>query len=346
MKSTLLGASILTFTTGAALAGGIDRSGQGVNILFEEGDFAQFSYTGANPSVSGSGAGLGSHNDVANRYYTPSFGYKHTVNDALDIAIIYDQPFGADILYTAAPFAGGGADITSQGLTGLLRYKLDNGLSFYGGARGIKVGGTITSSLGLLDAQGDYDFGGVFGVAYEKPEIALRAALTYATAITSSLEGTHNVVDPRLFDVDFPESVNLDLQTGVAPGTLVFATVRWVGWDGFNLTTSDGEWVSFDDNTITYTLGVGRQINDKLSLALSAGYEKSTGKETTTLLAPTSGSTSIGIAATYQISERFSISGGVSYIWLGDTFYDAGGPILNFQDNTAIGAGVRIGMHF
>ncbi|TCL09303.1 long-subunit fatty acid transport protein [Shimia isoporae] len=347
MKKAFLGASVLTFAASAAFAGGIDRSGQGVNILFEEGDFAQFSFAAISPSVSGDGV-FGPLDDVAKHYNTPSLGYKHSVNENIDIAFIYDHPFGAHVYYPT--IGGSGADISSEAYTGILRYKFDNGVSVYAGARAAKVGGNILSTPGYLEADSNHGFGGLVGVSYEKPEIAMRVALTYNTGITTDFEGFY--VDPtasvhaRAFDVEFPESVNLDFQTGIAKDTLIFGTVRWVGWDGFNLTTEDGiEWVSFDDDTVTYSVGIGRQINSKLSLALSAGYEKASSKETTTLLAPTAGSSSIGIAATYQINESLSISGGLNYIWLGDTYFGAPG-FVDFKDNTAIGAGVRIGMRF
>ncbi|MCP4826037.1 MAG: hypothetical protein GY892_18280 [Shimia sp.] len=141
--------------------------------------------------------------------------------------------------------------------------------------------------------------------------------------------------------------MNLDFQTGIAADTLLFGSVRWVGWEGFNLTTTDGEWVRFEDDTLTYALGLGRQVNNKLSLAVNLGHEKSLSAVTNTALTPSSGYTSLGIAATYQITEKVSLSGGVSYYWLGNVFYDAGsGNGVTFADNHAIGAGLRLGMHF
>lgn len=350
MKKTLLSASMLALSAGTAFAGGIDRSGQGVNILFEDGDFAQFSFAGVNPSIDGDGA-AGPTNDIAPFYSSPSFGYKHQATDNIDIALIYDRPYGAHVHYPT--LGGAGADIYSQAVTGIVKYKFDNGISVYGGARAMKVGGEILSTPGLLDAHGDYGYGGLVGVAYEKPEIAMRVALTYNSAQSVNLKGVHvnpvgPVVTPQDFDVEFPESVNLDFQTGVAPNTLVYGTVRWVGWDGFNLTDESGtEWVAFSEDTITYSFGVGRQITEKLSLALNVGHEKSTGSVTDTLLAPSSGSTSVGIGATYQVSEKMTISGGLNYIWLGDTQYDMGGGNWQyFEDNTAIALGARVGMQF
>lgn len=154
MKSTLLTTTAaVTLAASALYAGGIDRSGQGINILFEEGNFAQFSLVSFNPSVDGTSPTLGNHSDVAMSYNSPSLGYKQAVSDTIDVAFIYDQPFGAHVGYTVGPLAGGGADINTDAITGLVRFKLDHGLSVYGGLRGVKAGGEVTSGLGMLEAK-------------------------------------------------------------------------------------------------------------------------------------------------------------------------------------------------
>jgi len=357
MKKALWGATALTLAASTSFAGGIDRSGQGVNILFEEGNFVQFTWQHVDPSVDGSTGGVVHSNDVAKAYNNLSFGYKHEINENWDIALIYDQPFGAHIHYTDGPLSAGGAvglpwdgkaEINSDALTALVQYNFGNGFSVHGGVRAMKVDGVIQSDKGILTADSDYDFGGVVGVAYEKPEIALRVALTYANSITSGFEGdvVNETPGPRSFDVDFPESVNLDFQTGVAANTLVFGSVRWVGWGGFSLDTSDGNWVNFDDDTITYSLGVGQRINDKLSLALQLGYEKAGSRPSTTALAPTTGSKSIGLGATYQVNEQLSVSGGVTYAIPGDQYLATDIGQIDFNDNSAWGAGIRIGYRF
>ncbi|WP_412554986.1 OmpP1/FadL family transporter [Shimia sp. MIT1388] len=361
MKKALWGATALTLVASTSFAGGIDRSGQGVNILFEEGNYVQFTWQHADPSVTGTSTVLPTSNDVAPSYNNLSFGYKHEINENWDLALIYDQPYGAHIHYTDGPLSAGGAaglpynglaEINSDALTALLQYNFGNGFSIHGGARALKARGTIQSGNGILNSKSSYDFGGVVGVAYEKPDIALRVALTYASGIKNGFEGTNSAfpagAQARTFDVEFPESVNLDFQTGVAANTLVFGSVRWVGWDGFSLdTTPEGSWVNFDNNTTTYTLGVGQRINDKLSLALQLGYEKAGNRPTTTALAPTTGSKSIGLGATYQVNEQLSVSGGLTYAIPGDQYFQmAPGANIDFNDNSAWGAGIRIGYRF
>jgi long-chain fatty acid transport protein len=53
MKVWVTGASVLAITAGMAVAGGIDRSGQNIGILFEPGRVVELSFGAINPSVDG-----------------------------------------------------------------------------------------------------------------------------------------------------------------------------------------------------------------------------------------------------------------------------------------------------
>lgn len=342
MNSVMKAAGVLAVVASSATAGGIDRSGQGISIIFEEGSYAELSFGRVNTSVT---AGLAGISDATPGYNQLGFGIKRDLSENLSFALIYDQPFGAHVRYTDGPFFPGFAEIESHALTGVLRYNFGNGFSVHGGVRAQQVEGSIASSPGLLTASSDWNFGGLVGVAYEKPEIALRVALTYNSAITNDLDGTHftGVFNPVSFGVEFPESINLDFQTGINQNTLLFGSIRWVAWDGFNLTTPLGptEWVSFSENTTTYSLGVGRRFNDMWSGAITLGYEAPGTRPGTTALAPTTGRTSIGIGGTYT-NGNMKVTGGVTYIMVGDqTVF--GAP---FTENDGWGAGVKVGFSF
>ncbi|MGD9918404.1 MAG: outer membrane protein transport protein [Paenirhodobacter sp.] len=371
MKKLMMAGAALALGTTAATAGGVERSTQSVGILFEKGNYAELNFGGFKPDVSGTVAGgLVSSGDMAVDYGTYSLGYKQALNDKIDLAIIIDQSTGAKVNYPAGllyPLSGSTASITSNTVTALLRYKLPENFSLIGGLRIDSASGkarltAVTHPLlgtYTLNTSTETDLGYVVGVAWEKPEIAARVALTYNSKIDHKFKATEWGMDPTLlgaatdrFTTTIPESVNLEFQTGVAKDTLVFGSVRWVHWTQFDISPPiysspaavNDALVSYSSNTTTYTLGVGRKFSEKWSGAVSIGYEKHDGG-TVGNLGPTDGYKSIGLAATYQATDNIKISGGLRYVDIGNAVTNA--PISGqFKDNSGWGAGIRVGITF
>ena len=371
MKKALLQACAVCVGATAVQAGGIDRSGQGINILFEEGSAVQFRLGYTSPSVSGTMLGVDSGN-VANSFFTPHLAYKHAFTDQLDFALIYDQPFGADIDYASGyplsrnPVPGGRSDVLrakadTDAVTALLRYKFDGGFSAIGGLRiqRLKANVAVPAAAGYeVNSGASTDLGYVLGVAWEKPEIAARVALTYNSKISHDLSQTESLNPPQAAgtglvasfqtnsEVASPQSVNLDFQTGVAPKTLLFGSIRWVDWpqtiyDPPNYPPAN-PLVDYDDPTWTYSLGLGYQFTDEFSGAVTLGYESST-NEPVSNLGPTDGFWSIGVGGTYSL-EKAKISGGIRYTDLGDATADGAGPAAraNFTGNSAWSVGLQV----
>lgn len=371
---TALGAIALTAT--AAQAGGIDRSGQSVGILFEKGNYTEFSFGRVSPSVSGVGAGAGlslvtptpgqASGDMAGNYNQIGGGLKYQFNDRVSAALIVDQPFGANVSYPAATtyFASGStATIRTMAMTGLLKYTTPSNLSVYGGLKYQTMSAVasvpfIKSYTGKADVDGALGY--VVGVAYEKPEIALRVALTYSSKVKHEFNPTETSSIPFLaglsgtpIAVETPQSVNLEFQSGVAKDTLVFGSIRWVDWSNFqinpkmyNTLTSGNALVSYAKDTTTYTLGVGRKLNDTWAVSASLGYEKPSGGFSANL-GPTDGKKSVTLAAIYT-RDNFKITSGVSYVKIGNAQTTLGGNVAasNFTRNKAVGIGVKIGYSF
>lgn len=368
MKKTLTAALALSVCAGGALAGGLDRSGQGINILFEEGKVFQLNFAYTNPKVSGTLGGVAS-GDVADSFVTPHFAYKHAFNDRLDLAIIYDEPFGADVSYGAGyplsvnPVPGGrtgtlNATADVQAITALLRYRFENNVSIIGGIRGQRAEANVEvpAAAGYrVQTDSPIDFGYVVGVAWEKPEIAARVALTYNSSITHSFSQTESLNPPPVppippstvvvrnstAEIETPQSINLDFQTGIAPKTLLFGSVRWVDWSATAYNPPNypplSNLVDYDNDTITYSLGIGRQFTDQFSGALVLGYEKSNGSSVSDL-GPTDGFFSVGLAGTYEMANA-KISGGVRYTDIGDAITNNGAV---FNDNHALSVGLQL----
>lgn len=352
-------AALAVTTAHAANAGGVERSTQSVGILFETGRYAEFSFGRFSPDVSGSRGGVSS-GDMAGDYNNFSFGYKMDLGDRMALAIILDQPIGADVSYptgTGYVLQGTTADLPSEALTALLRYRFDNNVSLIGGVRAQRSKGTVNivaPALGLanyeLDTTRELDFGYVVGIAWEKPEIAARIALTYNSSITHDLQSTETGLGPTLessFETEIPQSVNLEFQTGIAKDTLLFGSVRWVDWSVFEIAPErytsvvGSPLVSYEGDRTTFTLGLGRRFNESWSGAVTVSYEAQDG-ETTGNLGPTDGMASIGLAATYTVNN-LEITGGVRYVDIGGATTSIG---AEFEDNSGIGVGVRIGYTF
>ncbi|MBL4917187.1 OmpP1/FadL family transporter [Szabonella alba] len=369
--TSILGASALTaIAATSASAGGIDRSGQGIGILFEQGRMIELSFGHVSPSVSGNDLAMfggGASGDVVDDFTQLSLGYKYDINDSLSFALIIDQPFGAEVSYAPSSVALGGtaADADATAVTGLLRYKMGNGFSVHGGVRyqkskaNVDLRGAAYGPLNgySVDLEADAGIGYVVGVAYERPDIALRVALTYHSAVKhkfNTLETLNGApIGPMsITNVKTPQSVNLDFQTGIAADTLIFGQIRWADWSEFRLdpavfTGLAGDGLISLDDTTTFTIGVGRRFNDNWSGAFSVSYEKK-GNPLVSPLAPTTGRLGATLAAVYT-NGNMKVTTGINYTKLGDANPETGTPDTaraEFRDNKAFGVGIKVGYRF
>jgi len=367
MKKISMAALAATLIAGGAFAGGVERSSQSVGILFEKGRYAEVTFGAVVPTVSGVGlnataTGIAKTGDIVPGFGMLSFGYKQPLNDKLDLAIILDEPIGAKSHYPESSdylLRGVTGEINATGLTSLLRYKLPNNLSVYGGVRIQRLSGNTTVPLVgyTMNTSKETDLGYVIGAAWEKPEIGARVALTYNSKITHSLEATERfgatTINDR-FDMTVPESINLEFQTGINPKTLLLGSVRWVRWSEYEIAPPAyaatinpmtgqpfGPLVSYASDVTTVQLGLGRKFSDRWSGALMLGYEHNNG-DIAPNLGPTNGMRSVTLVANYQPNDKIKITGGVTYVDIGSAKTSVG----SFDDNHAWGAGVRVGMSF
>ena len=397
MNRIAIAAAALAAGTGAAAAQGLDRSGQNINIIFEEGDYAEFGAGYVAPDLSGTDSDpllpiQQESGDVAGNYFTVSAGYKQQLNDSLSFAIIADQPYGVNIDYASfAPGVGGSlafgdtqAVVDSNSLTGMLRYEFGNGFSVHGGLRAQQLNARVALegvAFGALDGynatfDGDTAFGYQAGFAYERPDIALRVALTYFSEIDHEFDTVENIpaavlaglaanginLPPTLAtetEITTPEAINLDFQTGIAADTLLFGGVRYVAYDSVVLSptafdlavdplTPDSTIVGIDSST-TYRLGVGRRFNDRFSGLVALSFTSRGDDDLVSPLAPTDGSFGVTIGGAYNLSENVTLSGGINYTRVGDARPETGTPDVeraSFEDNDAIGLGFKVGFRF
>ena len=354
MKQFAIAAAALTAAASTATAGGVDRSGQSIAPLYQEGNYAEISFGVVSPSVSGT-VGPAASGDVAESYSQFGAAYKADINEQLSFALIFDQPFGADISYPpggAYPLQGSTAELNSNALTAIMRYKMNDRFSVHGGLRYQSLEATASLTSGYTaNGEKDYGTGYLVGAAYEIPDIALRVALTYNSKIKHDIRTTENGALVTNTRVETPQSLNLDFQTGIAANTLLFGGVRWVEWSEFDITptayfgSTGTSLVSYADDTYTYSLGVGRKFSETFSGSVSVSYEKSNGGFASNL-GPTDGKFGVTLGGQYTV-DNVEISGGVNYTWIGNANTSLGpGATSSFTDNSAVGVGMKIGVTF
>ncbi|QBY00346.1 transporter [Rhodophyticola sp. CCM32] len=365
MKIAVTASAALLASTSLASAD-LNRTNQSMRILFEDvgasGNYVELSYGYASPEANTSSSIV---SNPLQSYNQAGLGFLHRFNDQLSFAIIYDQPFGAAVSYPGGtPFFGGNATFETESFTFVGRYEFGNGFSAHAGLRTLYVDGSIFTSVGatgFVDLTGDSDigFGGLIGVAYEIPDIALRVALTYNSTIDVTFDavetpapvpfGTGGAAVNTTFDVEFPDSINLDFQTGIAEDTLLFGGIRHTFWDGFTLTTTRGNYVGFTSDSTEYVIGFGRQFNENWSGSISYTHRTNGTIPSDTALAPTTGLDSLTVAGSYENENGLVISGGVTYGVPGDQIVQnplVPGGQLTFDDNEVFGVGMRVGFRF
>ncbi|QDG78550.1 OmpP1/FadL family transporter [Labrenzia sp. PHM005] len=199
-----------------------------------------------------------------------------------------------------------------------LKYRTDN---FTLG--GIIPPATYVSLPTRLDVRSnDPSFGWRIGASYEIPEYAIRASLIYDSAIDVDLDGGTEVTGVTSFDsfasVTMPQSLELNLQTGIAPDWLATFGVKWVDWSklqSLKVTNPVGNTVvnrflGYDDGW-TIRAGIAHKVNDWLKVGSTVRWDRGVGQSYsdtysfgvgTALKLDEHAELTIGTAATYKTS--------------------------------------------
>ena len=374
---TLTTAIILaTLPMTGAFAAALDRSGQSIAAFLQPGNYFEAGISILDPDVSGTATtnyGGESTGDMAGDYYFPSAALKLQLTDHLSFGLIYDQPFGADAEYRSSsaftsPNGDTKVEVDTQNLSMIFGYQPTENWNFYAGGvyqtikgnvelQGRAYSGSPLTTTGFsgykANISEDGATGWLAGFAYQIPEIALKASVTYRSEVEHSLvvnESSNGLSVPSApipaiinanagngsTDITTPQSVNLDFQTGIMANTVAFANVRWVNWKDFairpyafgvasgiagqspTINKPNGfDLVAYTDDQWSANVGVGRKLNDKWAGNVSVGWDSGAGDPITTL-GPTEGYWNVGLGMQYNPTPATFIAGGVKYFWLGD----------------------------
>ncbi|UVK52465.1 OmpP1/FadL family transporter [Mesorhizobium sp. AR02] len=319
--------ALIGTATNAAHAGGIERGGYDIDLLFDPAPFttdAEATFVMPDRKLknavdtTGFGLNVSSTAKESESYWVPRIGAKAEIVRGVDCMVDYSQPWGAH----TAPGAWNGAfsnmetDIKSDNYAGTCSYKMDVGkgqLRFIGGVFYQEVYGfkeslinplmPAFSGTGRVDLSGS-GWGWRAGIAYEIPEIALRASLVYNSQVKlDNITGTIDLtnigvgIKPIYAPTEsMPDSLELKLQSGIAPDWLAFGSIKWVNWSllqsvpicfqgtpaaacitGDNLHSA--QVTSLDlmyRDGWTVTGGIGHKFNDQWSAAGQLSWDRGT----------------------------------------------------------------------
>jgi len=400
IKATITAAVAVLLTSTAASAGGLERGGYNIDLLFDPSTYAaEAAATYVNPQreldnvvdvnpangIGSNGIGGGQTNGVGETesYWVPRIGVKAGFGDSVDCMADYSQPWGA---HTKPGASWMGANdnietkIESDNYAATCSYKWDVGKGQFriiGGGFYQEVGGFKErfvsplvapgfDGIGRLDLEGS-GWGWRAGAAYEIPEYAFRASLVYNSAVDlDNLGGTIDLTKVQLpipgggsfpgskYDVSsfasMPDSLELKVQSGVAPGWLVFGSVKWTDWSQLQViqvnanepspTRPATSLVLLYRDGWTVTGGVGHKFNDQWSGAASLTWDRGTshgyGNQTDTW--------TLGTGVSYSPTENveLKLAGAVGLLTSGssvgeDVKYDFGNDIV-----TAISTSLKV----
>ena len=113
-------------------------------------------------------------------YVSVGAANKTALRDGLDVAMIFEQPFGADVAYpggTGYFAAGSTAELNGTAITAVLKYRMANTINASGGLRYQTLNAQVSvpflasyTAVGAPDAALGY----LVGAAFAKPESASR----------------------------------------------------------------------------------------------------------------------------------------------------------------------------
>jgi long-chain fatty acid transport protein len=266
----LIGAALVASlaATGAAYAGGLERGGYNVDLLFDTSRFAteagvvyvmpQRDLNNVVDIDGGDGFGSdGANGGAANgvrdteSYAVPRVGAKLGLGENIDCMADYSQPYGVHS-NPGRDWRGANSNvetkIDSDGYAATCSYKFQAGKGQFriiGGVSYLEIGGfkerlvaplPAPAGIGRVDLE-ETGMGWRAGLAYEIPEIALRVSAMYYSEVdlnnitgTLDLTGVGSGIIPIFGSATMPQSFEIKAQSGIAPGWLAFGSVKWVDW--------------------------------------------------------------------------------------------------------------------
>ena len=180
----------------------------------------------------------------------------------------------------------------------------------------------------------------------DDPTSAGTAAVVAAATAAAGLNGDYDT------EVSRPETLTINLQSGIAVDTLMFASYHRAKWSGAPVvidvnavgTINPKIDETFDDSE-KFTVGIGRKFSEKLTGSLSYSKEEGGGDTATSLFTFSNGRETLSAGLRYTV-DNMDISFGVSHSQLGDVTVDGGAGDIVYEGNTVTAMGLKVAFAF
>ncbi|MEN3146216.1 outer membrane protein transport protein [Neorhizobium sp. IRAMC:178] len=341
ITGSLLALAAASFGQTQAHAGGFSWGEASTDILYERKNVAvEAGVIYVNPhrkydTISGASA---SDSRFSQDYFIPDIAVMGRLSDTFACAFTYTRPFGGDSKYGPQAQA---ADLASSpptaysskkfhtneyGGTCDVSFELGKGrLHFIGGGFMQDFDYEAVANIGTLRLQDDSAFGYRIGIGYDIPEYALRAQLMYRSQVKHEADGDFTVAGSGAVlgatgYGSLPQSVKLNLQSGVAPGWLVYGSVEWTDWSvlqtlnyNINVLGARQDVYNWRDGW-TIVGGVGHQFTDKIAGTVNVRWDKGVGSGADIM----TDTWTLGVGASIDCGPgQLRVGGGISYLTSG-----------------------------
>ena len=363
-------------------AEGLERVNIDPSFMFTDGSAAEIGFGSVNPSLpavkGGANFTFQSGLDVAPSFSVLTGSVKTELGENFDLGLWYTtQGNGVGLDYGTITGPDGNvtikADLEIPTLAAIGKYQINENMSVFVGAKRVTVNNGATLKLGsdthafngtpygvgtmnnVPDSTSHWELskksemGAIYGASYEMPEIALRVMLTIEDAIDLVIPATAKggIANTGNATAGIGDAMTLSFQTGIAEDTLLFGNIRRSQWADNQVKVpfvSVGlqQISSFSDGD-SYSLGIGRKINDDLSVSISGFYDGSSGGAISEL-APTGSTKTLSVGGKYAIADNADLSVGGSYSQRGDAL--TANYAASLTDSTVTSLGAKIAFSF
>lgn len=396
-RFSLLGCGLIF--SGTSFAAAFEQSNQTIQSFFEKDHYAEVSLAWTNPNVSGQvqhtevleqlGIQDFSTGQLANNQLVINAALKLQLHPQISWGFIYDQPFHVDVAYQYSPiFAGKPTEIEvadiefdSHNLTSILGYQPDRNWNLYAGLSYQTLEGNLSlvgESFSVFNGyhvqlEQNAAWGWLAGISYQIPEYFFRTALTYRSAINHQLETTESITvgiptSSSFTKVQTPQSINLDIQTGLPSHNILYASLRWVNWQDFVIQppkfgavidyaalefpeVKDIKMIDYQEDQWSAKLGIAHQWPSSMINSFEILWDSGTGNPASTLN-PSDGYWGVSLGYFQNFQKHWHIATGLYYLKFQKPKTNSNAVIPQFvglsavDDNDVWVVGMKLGYHF